>query len=190
MMNLISTTLDTPIGRMLAVLERDRLCGLEFLDQPERCARMMSRLAVRFGGAREGSRDAAGGVPAALAAYFAGEVHALEPVPVVTCGTPFEERVWAALRTIPAGETRTYASLGPPGAARAVGAANGRNLISLVIPCHRAVATGGGLGGYGGGLERKRWLLAHEARHAGRGLAGVAAGRPAQASLELDDPSS
>jgi methylated-DNA-[protein]-cysteine S-methyltransferase len=101
----------------------------------------------------------------ALDAYFAGHAPALPPLDPE--GSPFDRRVWEALVQIPGGETRTYgaiaASLGMPGAARAVGAANGRNPIWILVPCHRVVAAGGGLGGYAGGLAVKRWLLAHEA---------------------------
>lgn len=187
-MTLFTAQLDTHIGSLLAVLSGENLCGLEFRDSPERCARMMARVQARFGQARAARAPEVRDLAAALDAYFSGEVHGLARVPVLTCGTPFEERVWAALRTIPAGETRTYASLGARGEARAVGAANGRNLISLVIPCHRVVPTGGGLGGYGGGVERKRWLLAHEARFAGRtGSAGGGEARPAtQLALGLE----
>ena len=87
-------------------------------------------------------------------------------------GTPFQRRVWDELRRIPFGETISYAELarrvGQPGAARAVGSANGRNPIGLIIPCHRVIAADGGLGGYGAGLDRKRWLLRHEAEAAGQ----------------------
>ena len=85
-------------------------------------------------------------------------------------GSEFDRLVWSGLLRIPFGETRTYgelaAALGIPSAARAVGAANGRNPIWILVPCHRVVAAGGALGGYAGGLEAKRWLLAHEAGHA------------------------
>jgi methylated-DNA-[protein]-cysteine S-methyltransferase len=104
---------------------------------------------------------------AALAAYFRGEAPALPPLDLR--GSAFDRVVWHGLLEIPFGETRTYgelaAGLGMPGAARAVGAANGRNPIWILVPCHRVVAAGGGLGGYAGGLDAKRWLLAHEAEH-------------------------
>jgi methylated-DNA-[protein]-cysteine S-methyltransferase len=111
-------------------------------------------------------------IQAALASYFAGDLTAIDGLPVAGRGTAFQREVWRFLRTIPAGETRTYGELAlavgkPVGASRAVGAANGQNPIALVVPCHRVIAQGGKLGGYSGGLERKRWLLAHEQRHAG-----------------------
>jgi methylated-DNA-[protein]-cysteine S-methyltransferase len=105
-------------------------------------------------------------IAAALSAYFAGDLRAIDAVAIDPEGTPFQRRVWAALRTIPAGTTWSYAELaravGQPTATRAVGAANGRNPIALVVPCHRVIASDGTLGGYGGGLEMKRWLLRHE----------------------------
>jgi len=117
-----------------------------------------------------GGRDATG-VHDALAAYFAGDCDALDAIEVAPEGTLFKQLVWKALREIRAGETISYGELaarvGAPGAARAVGTANATNPICLIIPCHRVIRTGGALGGYGFGLDRKRWLLAHEARPGG-----------------------
>jgi methylated-DNA-[protein]-cysteine S-methyltransferase len=108
------------------------------------------------------------GVPA-LAAYFGGELDALADVPVKTEGTAFQRDVWNALRRIPAGATISYgqlaANVGRPTASRAVGLANGSNPISIVLPCHRVIGANGALTGYGGGIERKRWLLEHERAH-------------------------
>ena len=105
-------------------------------------------------------------VGARLRAYFAGDLGALAEIPVEPAGTAFQQKVWAALREIPPGRTAAYHELArrvrSPEAARAVGAACGANPIWIVIPCHRVIAAGGGLGGYGGGLRRKRWLLEHE----------------------------
>lgn len=102
-----------------------------------------------------------------LEAYFAGDLLEFD-LAIAPEGTPFQQRVWSALRAIPYGETVSYGdvarTIGEPKAVRAVGAANGRNPISIVIPCHRVVGADGTLIGYGGGLERKRWLLAHETR--------------------------
>jgi methylated-DNA-[protein]-cysteine S-methyltransferase len=124
------------------------------------------------GGRRPAStgRDSAG-VQDALAAYFAGDCDALDAIQVAPEGTLFKQLVWKALREVRAGETISYGELaarvGAPGAARAVGTANATNPICLIIPCHRVIRTGGALGGYGFGLDRKRWLLAHEARPGG-----------------------
>lgn len=100
-----------------------------------------------------------------LGEYFAGERTAFD-LPLDPAGTPFQQRVWAALRAIPFGETRSYGevarAIGQPSAVRAVGAANGRNPISIVVPCHRVIGSDGSMTGFGGGIENKRWLLAHE----------------------------
>lgn len=113
-------------------------------------------------------RDPFGHV-AALQRYFDGEITALDAIPVAFSGTPFQKKVWTALRTIHAGTTLSYGDLarriGEPAAVRAVGLANGRNPIGVVVPCHRVIGSDGSLTGYGGGLPRKRWLLDHEARH-------------------------
>jgi O-6-methylguanine DNA methyltransferase len=106
-----------------------------------------------------------------LRAYFAGALRSFD-LPLAARGTPFQERTWTALRAIPFGERCSYAALavaiGAPRAVRAVGGANGRNPLSIVVPCHRVIGSDGSLTGYGGGEERKRWLLAHELRIAGR----------------------
>ncbi len=111
-----------------------------------------------------------------LTAYFAGQCTAFD-LPLSPTGTPFQHRVWAELRSIPFGGLSSYGELarrlGSPGAARAVGAANGRNPISIVVPCHRVVGANGSLTGFGGGIERKRWLLEHEARVAGTRQEGI-----------------
>lgn len=137
-----------------------------------------SLLALGFVDDAEPGPPAPDGVRRALDAYFAGRLDALDALPAAPAGTPFQLRVWAELRRIRPGEALTYAELarrvGQPDAARAVGAANGRNPVALVIPCHRVTAAGGGLGGYAGGVHRKRWLLRHEGAVLGeaRGLFG------------------
>lgn len=131
-------------------------------------------LSVRFGGGERARPPigalAHGHLEAALRAledYFAGRRPELPALDLR--GSTFQRRVWAELLRIPYGEVRTYgeiaAGLGRPGAARAVGAANGRNPVAILVPCHRVVQRGGRLGGYGGGVAVKRWLLAHEAAH-------------------------
>jgi methylated-DNA-[protein]-cysteine S-methyltransferase len=113
----------------------------------------------------EAHGDPAGAVRA-VAEYFAGNLEVLDTLDVELNGTPFQKRVWAALRRVPVGTTSTYAelarSIDAPSAVRAVGAANGANPIAVIVPCHRIIGTNGTLTGYGGGLERKRWLLEHE----------------------------
>ncbi|MBV9266742.1 MAG: methylated-DNA--[protein]-cysteine S-methyltransferase, partial [Acidobacteriaceae bacterium] len=102
----------------------------------------------------------------AVSRYFSGELEAINALPVRTAGTPFQREVWRTLREIPCGTTISYAQLavriGRPSAVRAVGLANGSNPIAIVVPCHRVIGSDGSLSGYGGGIERKRWLLEHE----------------------------
>jgi methylated-DNA-[protein]-cysteine S-methyltransferase len=106
------------------------------------------------------------GVSALLRRFFGGELDALTGVPLRLHGTEFQRRTWEALRRIPAGTTWSYRrlaeELGDPRATRAVGAANGQNPVPVVVPCHRVIGSNGSLTGFGGGLERKRWLLEHE----------------------------
>jgi methylated-DNA-[protein]-cysteine S-methyltransferase len=153
----------SPIGAIALVSRRGALCALDFADRHER---MHDRLEARFGSVRLREVDDAGGHSSRLRAYLAGELDAFRGLRVETGGTDFQRQVWSALRRVRCGETRSYAeianAIGRPGAARAVGSANARNPIALVIPCHRVVASDRGLGGYAGGLDRKRWLLAHE----------------------------
>ncbi len=162
------TMLPTPIGPMLAVVSPDGLSGLEF-DVPERATRLWTRLARFRPGSetRPGDGAAFGAIAEWLDAYFARRWDACaEPVALDLVGTPFERDVWNELMRLPPGMTTTYgaiaALLGRRDAARAVGAAVGANPVSLVVPCHRVVGASGSLTGYGGGLDRKEWLLRHE----------------------------
>lgn len=108
------------------------------------------------------------GFTTAMRAYFNGDIHVIDGLPVEAGGTTFQREVWGALREIPCGTTMAYSELarriGRPAAVRAVGLANGSNPVGIVVPCHRVIGANGTLTGYGGGLDRKRWLLAHEAR--------------------------
>jgi methylated-DNA-[protein]-cysteine S-methyltransferase len=148
------TTVPSPIGSLLLVSDGAALTALEM--EPHR------------GEAAAGTRPDAGPLRAVveqLAAYFAGERTDFD-LPLQAHGTEFQRRVWAGLLTIPYGHTTSYgelaAELGNPTASRAVGLANGRNPIAVIIPCHRVIGRDGSLTGYGGGLDRKRWLLGHE----------------------------
>ena len=154
----------SPLGDLTAVTDPDgRLHALEFADNPARLERLFTQ---HHPGAALADGAAPPVLTAALAAYFAGDLAALEAVPVAAIGSPFQARVWAQLRAIPPGETRSYgdlaAALGQPGGSRAVGLANGANPIAIVVPCHRVIGAGGTLTGYAGGLARKQWLLVHE----------------------------
>lgn len=157
--------LKTPIGTALLVTDGQGL--LRALDWEDYEDRMLRLLALHYGttaGLPGGKAPKA--LRVALDGYFAGELRQIDGIACGTAGTEFQRKVWAALRSIPAGKTLTYgalaARLGKPAAMRAVGAANGANPISVVVPCHRLIGADGRLIKYGGGLERKRWLLAHE----------------------------
>jgi methylated-DNA-[protein]-cysteine S-methyltransferase len=169
-MELRTAGMKTPIGEVRMALRGEALCAVVF---EERWDDALARLRRRFGDVAVRAEADPGGVVRRFEAYFAGELGALDDVAVDPGGTPFQARVWAALRAVPAGTTMSYGALGEaigaaPGASRAVGAANGANPVWLVIPCHRIIAAGGGLCGYAGGIERKRWLLAHEGAEAAR----------------------
>jgi methylated-DNA-[protein]-cysteine S-methyltransferase len=159
----IRVRIPSPIGELSVFARGDVVVAL---DLPGTSVPARGYLERRFGAEHLiDARDALD-LRARLDAYFAGDLRALDAIAVDTGGTAFQRAVWAALRRIPPGTTRSYADvareIGAPGAVRAVGAANGANPVAIVVPCHRVVRTGGALGGYGGGLERKRWLLAHE----------------------------
>jgi methylated-DNA-[protein]-cysteine S-methyltransferase len=151
-------TVESPIGRLLLRTDGVSLTGL-YMDVPGR----------PFPGMNDSEKDAnAGPLPEAvrqLGEYFAGNRREFD-LPLRMHGTEFQRRVWRALTEIPFGETRSYGELakhiGNPNASRAVGLANGRNPVSIVVPCHRVIGADGSLTGYGGGVERKQWLLAHE----------------------------
>lgn len=151
----------SPLGRIVIAARDGRLCALEFGR-----ARMARHLTARFPGSRRRRLRDPFGISTRLRAYLSGDLTAVDRIAVETGGTAFQQRVWHALRAIRAGRTMSYAAMaraiGRRAAVRAVGAANGRNPISIVVPCHRLVGGDGALTGYGGGLWRKRWLLEHE----------------------------
>jgi methylated-DNA-[protein]-cysteine S-methyltransferase len=157
---------DTPTGRMLVVNdEQGRLRALDWEDHEPRMQRLLGRYyrntTLQL---RETTRVSAATL--ALHAYFAGELAALDALQTATNGTEFQRDVWHALRRIPVGHTLSYgalaAKIGRAAAVRAVGLANGANPIAIVVPCHRVIGADSSLTGYGGGIERKRWLLRHE----------------------------
>jgi len=145
----VTIAIPSPIGRLHATVEHGRLSRLDLDDgrQPGRAADSI-------------------GLAEKLKAYFEGDLDALGDLDLELDGTEFQRAVWQALRAIPAGETATYReiaqAIGRPDAMRAVGNAVGSNPVAIVVPCHRVIRTSGALGGFGGGLDRKRWLLAHE----------------------------
>jgi methylated-DNA-[protein]-cysteine S-methyltransferase len=156
--------LPTPIGEALVV--SDEAGCLRAFDWADHEADMIRLLRLHYGALVPEAGAAPGAVMGALRRYFEGEVEGLDAIEWRTGGTAFQRAVWSGLTTIPAGETLSYrglaARVGCPTAVRAVGAANGANPISVVVPCHRVIGSDGSLTGYGGGIERKRWLLRHE----------------------------
>jgi len=169
--------LPTQLGRMLAGATDDGICLLEFTDRPM-LPTQLEVLEHRLGRpVVAGRHPHVDRLQAELDEYFAKRRTSFE-VPVVAPGSPFQERTWAQLRSIPVGETLSYEQLaervGRPGAQRAVGTANGANRVALVIPCHRVVRKSGETGNYGGGRWRKAWLLAHERAMGGGAVAGGA----------------
>ncbi len=165
--------LATPLGEMLVAADGAAVRAIEFSDCADRLAR---NLRVSWPRLSELLAPARGGLAERLGAYFAGELRAIDGIVVGALGTPFQRKIWAALRTLPPGESITYgqlaADLGMPRASRAVGAANGANPVSIVVPCHRLTGADGTLTGYAGGLARKAWLLRHEAGLSPRALPG------------------
>ncbi|GGD99014.1 methylated-DNA--protein-cysteine methyltransferase [Polymorphobacter glacialis] len=154
----------SPVAELLVVTDPENtLRALDFIDFEERMRRLLAR---HYGHFTLTESETPAAIVTALDAYFAGDLTALDTIPIATAGTEFQRSVWAALRQIPAGRTQGYgalaAQLGMPGAARAVGLANGLNPIGIVVPCHRVIGASGTLTGYAGGVERKAWLLSHE----------------------------
>jgi O-6-methylguanine DNA methyltransferase len=152
---------ESPVGPLIATATQDCVCGLNFSTADTLQARLQE-LRKRYGEALGGSNDVLAALRAQLEEYFRGERREFA-VPLLSPGSDFQQRVWAALREIPYGQTWSYLELairvGDAKATRAVGLANGANPIAIVIPCHRVINADGGPGGYGGGLWRKRILL-------------------------------
>ncbi len=155
--------IESPIGPLTLAVNGARLCLLRFGSNDHAAAAVLRKwypdAALVCG---EGSSAIAG----RLGSYFAGDTSVLDGIAVEMNGTPFQRRVWEALRAVPAGTTASYGEIArrisAASAVRAVGAANGANPVAIVVPCHRIVGGSGSLTGYGGGLDRKQWLLRHE----------------------------
>lgn len=160
--------LPTPIGAMRIVADNEgNLRVAYFAEDDEDIRRHLQR---HYGKDRFilEPKENPHGFTEDLTRYFAGDLDAIDSIPVKAIGTSFQQDVWHALRAIPCGTTTSYGKLaeqiGRPSAVRAVGLANGSNPIAVVVPCHRVIGSTGSLTGYGGGLNRKRWLLDHESR--------------------------
>ncbi|OSN02586.1 MULTISPECIES: methylated-DNA--[protein]-cysteine S-methyltransferase [Lonsdalea] len=158
--------ISTPIGELMVVADKDHhLRALEWSEFEGKLHQTLKRR-YRDSPVRLTPSANPGGLSETLQRYFAGELTAIDTLPVAAAGTDFQQQVWKALRDIPCGSVMSYgqlaARLGRPTASRAVGMANGANPICIVVPCHRVIGAGGALTGYAGGIQRKQWLLIHE----------------------------
>jgi methylated-DNA-[protein]-cysteine S-methyltransferase len=167
-LQLLLDRVDTPIGKLLIVADRDgNLRATIWTEYEATMAHILQRQYGKNGFQVETVHNPLG-LTNAIGGYFAGDLKAIDTIPVQTAGTPFQREVWHALREIPCGTTVSYgklaARIGRPAAVRAVGLANGSNPVGVVVPCHRVIGADGSLTGYGGGIERKRWLLDHESQ--------------------------
>jgi methylated-DNA-[protein]-cysteine S-methyltransferase len=169
----------TPLGESIVVSDDEGALRLFYWDDPAH--RWQAALKQRYGRFTLGEKKNRFGHIRALKDYFDGDIFVIDKLNVAFAGSPFQNKVWNALRKIPGGTTTSYGALAKkiakPAAVRAVGLANGQNPIGLIVPCHRVIGSDGSLTGYGGGLPRKRWLLEHEARHAGTDLFHQKAGQ-------------
>jgi methylated-DNA-[protein]-cysteine S-methyltransferase len=158
-----ASTISTPAGPLTVLTDGDAVVAAGFTDDPDRLYRRLPDSAGYV------TVDDLGDVTKAVLRWLDGDLLALDEIEVRQTGTPYQQAIWTALTEVPAGETVSYGTLaeraGAPTAARAAGSACGRNLVAPFVPCHRAVQSGGGLGGYEYGLPVKRWLIAHEQRY-------------------------
>ena len=160
MLTLLQDKIDTPLGPLWVIC--DEQFNLRAVEWDQHRDRMEQLLDVHYrheGYQRVDSRNP-GNLSSKLSDYFAGDLAIIDTLPTATAGTPFQREVWKTLRTIPCGQVMHYGQLA--GAARAVGAANGSNPVSIVVPCHRVIGRNGTMTGYAGGVQRKEWLLRHE----------------------------
>jgi len=170
LLNLSIDRIHTPVGELLLVA--DVAGNVRAVDWSDYESRMLRLLALHYG--KDGYRlepvRNPHGLRDAIDRYFAGEVSVIDGIAVRSGGTPFQRGVWSELRKIPSGSAISYGELAKriarPKAVRAVGLANGANPIGIVVPCHRVIGANGSLTGYGGGIERKKWLLEHERKYA------------------------
>ena len=166
MLEFLIDRVTTPIGELIVVADSEgNLRTIDWTDHEARMKQLLDRQYGKGGYTLKPTRNP-GGLSSAMRRYFDGDLGAIRALPVKTAGTAFQKSVWRALSRIKCGTTISYAELarriGKPKAVRAVGLANGQNPISIVVPCHRVIGSDGSLTGYGGGLSRKKWLLAHE----------------------------
>ncbi|MGY5957245.1 methylated-DNA--[protein]-cysteine S-methyltransferase [Kosakonia sp. BK9b] len=166
MLTLLEDKIATPVGPLWVLCDENfRLRAVEWEEHSDRMVELLN-IHYRSGGYQRVPSSNPGGLSQKLRDYFAGDLAIIDTLPTATAGTPFQREVWQMLRTIPCGQVMHYGQLatilGRAGAARAVGAANGANPVSIVVPCHRVIGRNGTLTGYAGGMQRKEWLLRHE----------------------------
>lgn len=166
MLRLLEDKIATPLGPLWVICdEQYHLRAVEWEEHSNRMEELLN-IHYRAEGYERLAASNPNGLSQKLADYFSGDLSVIESLPTATAGTPFQRQVWQALRTIPCGQVMHYGQLadilGRPGAARAVGAANGSNPVSIVVPCHRVIGRNGTMTGYAGGVGRKEWLLRHE----------------------------
>lgn len=171
-----TTTIETPLGEMAAAATKEGICLLEFSDR-QNLNMEFENIAWIFNTTVEsGSNKHLRTLKKQLREYFKGKRKDFS-IPLITPGTEFQQTVWNSLKKIPYGTTLSYLeqarSINKPGAVRAVANANGSNRIAVIIPCHRVIGSDGNLVGYGGGLEKKRWLIDHEKKHSGQPVDGT-----------------
>ena len=162
-MELMTDRIPSPIGDIIVASDGKVLHALDFEDYEDRMHRLLERY---YGKVSFRAMQNPGGTSDIIRRYLDGDIEAIASVAVRFSGSEFQNLCWGTLQSIPAGTTWSYGELakriGKPKASRAVGLANGSNPIAIVVPCHRVIGADGSLTGYGGGMERKRWLLAHE----------------------------
>jgi len=163
--------IETPLGEMIAGATEDGICILEFTDRQTLNSELNDLTKLLKTTCEDGENKHIKTLRKQLKEYFAGKRKEFT-VTLITPGTEFQNEVWGELKNIPYGSTRSYVeqatAINKPGSVRAVANANGMNRISIILPCHRVIGSDGSLTGYGGGLQRKRWLLDHEKKYSGK----------------------
>jgi methylated-DNA-[protein]-cysteine S-methyltransferase len=166
-MELLKESVETPLGKIIIVTHKHWLCSLDFEGYEERLERLLIK---RFGACRLLPASRPSEAQSRAISYFQGQLDAFSGISLLMQGSAFQEKVWRALGEIPAGTTCSYKdiaiAIGQPKASRAVGSANARNPIALAVPCHRVIGAGAQLGGYAGGINKKKWLMGHERKWA------------------------
>jgi AraC family transcriptional regulator of adaptative response/methylated-DNA-[protein]-cysteine methyltransferase len=170
------TKIETPLGEMIAGATKEGICLLEYLDRKDFHSGSENIAAMFEDTVKHGSSRQLRALKKQLKEYFKGKRKEFT-LPLIIRGTDFQQDVWKELQKIPFGTTRSYldqaTSLNNPKLVRAVANANGSNRIAIIIPCHRVIGSDGSLVGYGGGLERKRWLIDHEKKYSGKPVDGM-----------------